>query len=121
MELGGYFGGDFDSVFGRLPGVVMADLNSDFWQAVTITWACFGMGVAVFHLIPRTTLSVWLSRSLLALCPIVWTCWGVHAVRINQQLASVVAAKRAEGVSDGRLVTVSRRDLVSGKIGRAHV
>jgi hypothetical protein len=117
VELGGDISGRFDLFSCVMSGVIMVDLTSDFWQAVTITWACFGMGVAVFHLVPRSWFSVLLSRGLLALCPIVWTCWGVHAVRVNQQLAGMVAVKRAEGVDDGRHVRLVASDVVESGAG----
>ena len=103
-----------------MSGAVMVDLSSDFWQAVTVTWACFGMGVAVFHLVPRSWFSVWLSRGLLALCPLVWTCWGVHAVRVNQQLAIMVEAKQSQGVNDGGVVQLASTDVVESGSGRRY-
>jgi energy-converting hydrogenase Eha subunit G len=36
----------------------MADLSGEYWQAFSISWACFAMGVAVFNLVPKTWLSV---------------------------------------------------------------
>jgi len=98
----------------------MVDLTADFWQAVTVTWACFGMGVAVFHLVQRSWFSVWLSRGLLALCPLVWTCWGVHAVRVNQQLAIMVEAKQSQGVDDVRVVQLAATNVVESRGGRRY-
>jgi hypothetical protein len=98
-------------------GAIMVDLTNDFLQAAAVTWACFAMGVIVFHAIPRTQFSTWLSRSLLALCPLVWTCWGVHAVRVNQQLAIMVEAKKSQGVDDGGSVRLVAADVVESRSG----
>ena len=96
-------------------GVVMADLVSEFVQAVAIAWACFGLGVILFRMGCRDWHARLLSRGLLFLSPFVLTCFGVHATRENQQLAAIVAAKKGEAIDERiYLASVTRADLGDG-------
>ena len=79
----------------------MADLTREFLQAVGIAWLCFGMGAVLFNLACKDRQMVFLSRALLVLSPAVLTCFGVHAVRENQQLVQMVRAQKSEAVGNG--------------------
>lgn len=93
----------------------MADLMREFWQAFAIGWTCWAMGVLLFWMRCRDRQSLWLSRGLLFLAPFVWTCFGVHATRENQELAAIVAAKKGEAIDDRiYLASVTRSDLGDG-------
>jgi hypothetical protein len=93
----------------------MADLVSEFVQAVAIAWACFGLGVVLFRMGCRDWHARLLSRGLLFLSPFVLTCFGVHATRENQQLAAIVAAKKGEAIDERvYLASVTRADLGDG-------
>ena len=107
MGLGGPLPRSLDRCSRGLSGVVMVDLTGEYWQAFSISWCCFAAGVAVWNVVPPTLFSRVLSRALLALSPAVLSCWGVHACRVNEQLAVMVEVKKAQGVGD--------------EIGRAHV
>jgi uncharacterized membrane protein YiaA len=96
-------------------GVVMADLVSEFVQAVAIAWACFGLGVVLFRMGCRDWHARLLSRGLLFLSPFVLTCFGVHATRENQQLAAIVAAKKGEAIDERiYLASIATADLGDG-------
>lgn len=96
-------------------GVVMADLMRELAEAVTIAWACFGLGVILFRMGCKDWHARYLSRGLLFLSPFVLTCFGVHATRENQQLAAIVAAKKSEAIDDRiYLASITRADLGDG-------
>ncbi|MFO0201940.1 MAG: hypothetical protein ACK528_02305, partial [Alphaproteobacteria bacterium] len=95
----------------------MADLMREFLQAVGLAWLSFGFGVLLFRIGCKDRQTYFLSRALLFLSPAVLTCFGVHAVRENQTLAAVVAAKRAEGVSHGGIVQLAAADVVESRGG----
>ena len=94
----------------------MADLSGEFWQAVMISWSAFAFGVFMFQQLRADKIAVIVSRGLIALSPTVLTCFGVHAVAVNQQLAMVVEAKRAEGVGHG-VTQLVRSDVVETRNG----
>ncbi|NBN87594.1 MAG: hypothetical protein EBV32_00650 [Proteobacteria bacterium] len=91
----------------------MADLSGEFWQAMSVGWACFGLGVAVFRITPQSIVTVALSRALLVLAPGVLSCWGVHAVRVNEQLRVMVEAKQSTEVGGYERVYVTRADTIT--------
>jgi hypothetical protein len=94
----------------------MADLTRDFLQAVGIAWLCFGMGVVLFKLACKDRQMVFLSRALLFLSPAVLTCFGVHAVRENQQLVQMVRLQKSEAVGHG-VTQLVRADVVETRNG----
>jgi len=96
----------------------MADLSGEFWQAMSVGWACFGLGVAVFRITPQSIVTVALSRALLVLAPGVLSCWGVHAVRVNEQLRVMVEAKQSTEVGEYDRVYVTRADTITTAGGR---
>jgi len=91
----------------------MADLTGEFWQAMSVGWACFGLGVAVFRITPQSIVTVALSRALLVLAPGVLSCWGVHAVRVNEQLRVMVEAQQSTEVQEYDRVYVTRADTIT--------
>jgi hypothetical protein len=100
-----------------LLGSIMADLAREFLQAVALAWLSFGMGVLLFRIGCTQWQTYFLSRALLFLSPFVLTCFGVHACRENADLAAMVAAKKAEGVSDGGVVRLVTADVVESVDG----
>jgi hypothetical protein len=95
----------------------MVDLAREFLQAVALAWLSFGMGVLLFRIGCTQWQTYFLSRALLFLSPFVLTCFGVHACRENADLAAMVAAKKAEGVSDGGVVRLVAADVVQSVDG----
>jgi hypothetical protein len=96
----------------------MADLSGEFWQAMSVGWACFGLGVAVFRITPQSIVTVALSRALLVLAPGVLSCWGVHAVRVNEQLRVMVEARQSTEVQEYDRIYVTRADTITTAGGR---
>jgi hypothetical protein len=95
----------------------MVDISGEFWQAVMISWSAFAFGVWMFQTLRRDKLARIVSRGLIALSPAVLTCYGAHAVRVNEHLAMVVEAKRAEGVSHGGIVQLAATEVVESRAG----
>lgn len=93
----------------------MADLTAEFWQAAALTLTSWTFGVILFRMGCRDWQARFLSRALLALSPIVMTCFGFHAVRENQELAAIIAARKGESVDDRvYLASVVRSDCGDG-------
>lgn len=99
------------------------DFTQEFWHTATTAWACGVISVLCAFEAWRQKQFRWqLLGGILAgltgvLCPATLTRGYYEMVQVNQQLATMVAAKRAEGVQNGRVVAVSRSDVVSSKGG----
>ena len=88
------------------------DFTSEFYHTATVAWACGIISVLCAVEAWRQRQFRWqLVGGVLAglsgvMCPATLTRGYYEMVLVNQELAAVVAAKRAEGVSDERVQLV---------------
>ena len=86
------------------------DFTQEFWHTATVAWACGIISVLCAVEAYRQKAFRWqLAGGVLAgltgvLCPATLTRGYYEMVVVNQELAAVVAAKRAEGVDDEHVV-----------------
>ena len=99
------------------------DFTQEFWHTATVAWACGIMSVLCAVEAWRQRAFRWqLIGGVLAgltgvLCPATLTRGYYEMVVVNQELAAVVAAKRAEGVSHGGIVQLAAADVVESRGG----
>jgi hypothetical protein len=93
------------------------DFTQEFWHTATVAWACGIISVLCAVEAYRQRAFRWqLAGGVLAgltgvLCPATLTRGYYEMVVVNQELAAVVAAKRAEGVEDERVVHVAEEHV----------
>jgi len=93
------------------------DFTQEFWHTATVAWACGIISVLCAVEAWRQRQFRWqLVGGVLAglsgvMCPATLTRGYYEMVLVNQELAAVVAAKKAEGVSDGERVQLVRSDV----------
>ena len=98
------------------------DFTSEFYHTATVAWACGIISVLCAVEAWRQRQFRWqLVGGVLAglsgvMCPATLTRGYYEMVLVNQELAAVVAAKKAEGVSDERVQLV-RADVAESPAG----
>ena len=99
------------------------DFTTEFYHTATVAWACGIISVLCAVEAWRQRAFRWqLAGGVLAgltgvLCPATLTRGYYEMVVVNQELAAVVAAKRAEGVSHGGIVQLAAADVVESRGG----
>jgi hypothetical protein len=102
------------------------DFTQEFWHTATTAWACGVISVLCAFEAWRQKQFRWqLIGGILAgltgvLCPATLTRGYYEMVQVNQELAVLVAAKRAEGVDDVRVVQLASADVVESGSGRRY-
>ena len=102
------------------------DFTQEFWHTATVAWACGIISVLCAVEAYRQKAFRWqLVGGVLAgltgvLCPATLTRGYYEMVVVNQELAAVVAAKRAEGVNDERVIRLVASDVVESRGGRRY-
>ncbi|MFN9291378.1 MAG: hypothetical protein ACK6EB_25170 [Planctomyces sp.] len=104
----------------------MIDFTQEFWHTATTAWACGVISVLCAFEAWRQKQFRWqLIGGILAgltgvLCPATLTRGYYEMVQVNQELAVLVAAKKAEGVDDVRVVQLAATNVVESRGGRRY-
>ena len=99
------------------------DFTQEFWHTATTAWACGVISVLCAFEAWRQKQFRWqLIGGILAgltgvLCPATLTRGYYEMVQVNQELATMVAAKKAQGVDDGGVVQLASADVVESRSG----
>ena len=102
------------------------DFTQEFWHTATTAWACGVISVLCAFEAWRQKQFRWqLIGGILAgltgvLCPATLTRGYYEMVQVNQELAVLVAAKKAQGVDDGGSVRLVASDVVESGSGRRY-
>lgn len=102
------------------------DFTQEFWHTATVAWGCGVVSVLCAIEAWRQKQLRWqLIGGILAgltgvLCPATLTRGYYEMVQVNQELAVLVAAKKAEGVDNGRVVQLASADVVESRSGRRY-
>ena len=102
------------------------DFTQEFWHTATTAWACGVISVLCAFEAWRQKQFRWqLIGGILAgltgvLCPATLTRGYYEMVQVNQELAVLVAAKKAQGVDDGGSVRLVASDVVESRGGRRY-
>jgi hypothetical protein len=102
------------------------DFTQEFWHTATVAWACGIISVlCAVEAYRQRAFRLQLIGGVLAgltgvLCPATLTRGYYEMVVVNQELAAVVAAKRAEGIQDERIVRLVASDVVESRGGRRY-
>ena len=102
------------------------DFTTEFYHTATVAWACGIISVLCAIEAWRQKAFRWqLAGGVLAgltgvLCPATLTRGYYEMVVVNQELAAVVAAKKAEGVNNERVVRLVASDVVESRGGRRY-
>ena len=102
------------------------DFTQEFWHTATVAWACGIISVLCAVEAWRQRAFRWqLAGGVLAgltgvLCPATLTRGYYEMVCVNKELAAVVAAQKAEGVEDERVVRLVASDVVESGSGRRY-
>jgi len=99
------------------------DFTQEFWHTATVAWACGIISVlCAVEAYRQRAFRLQLIGGVLAgltgvLCPATLTRGYYEMVVVNQELAAVVAAKKAQGVDDGGAVRLVAADVVESRSG----
>ena len=102
------------------------DFTQEFWHTATVAWGCGVISVLCAFEAWRQKQFRWqLIGGILAgltgvLCPATLTRGYYEMVQVNQELATMVAARKAEGVDDGGAVRLVASDVVDTCDGRRY-
>jgi hypothetical protein len=102
------------------------DFTQEFWHTATTAWACGVISVLCAFEAWRQKQFRWqLIGGILAgltgvLCPATLTRGYYEMVQVNQELAVLVAARKAEGVDNGGVVRLVASDVVESGSGRRY-
>jgi len=100
------------------------DMTATWYASAAAAWGCYAFGIWTFRLSRGEPLFLAVAKMALVACPVILSCFGIHATRRYQVILATTQIPVVEiaNSDNGRERTVERIDTSDGiRIEREHI